>query len=349
MLGLEVITGSQKAEEEPVTSVQLVQTDEDQVFYDILPDSSDVGLNRRPTPRKRSDQSLPYVMTGVLLDTSRRVGQIFHTFDIVTGRVGRTVEPIISPLINNPVVRPFKNRFDGLVRRGEGQVDHWKQLGMDEDTQGRELIETITFSTIDTSIDYVAQQPEVYELATSKTKSFASVILDYIRSIFVSLDIILLGIIAKVFRLSYLMRPETPSDEIRKGATSSVFGSNELFESTELPNIEDTQIGSYTGFINRISALFIDLFIVGIMLNIGIWFIRTSAVLLNIYLTDLNLFDLDLSTPLIISIIGAAMFAIYNTLLWTLFGSTFGQALLGIRVLTKDGALPGNHSTTTTP
>jgi uncharacterized RDD family membrane protein YckC len=242
-------------------------------------------------------------------------------------------------LINNPIVKPFKNGFDGLVRRGEGRVDHWKQLGMDEDTQGRELIETITFSTIDTSIDYVAQQPEVYELATSRTKSFASVILDYLRGILVSLDIILLGIFAKVFRLSYLMKPEPPSEEIRKGATWSILASDEILDSGE--HQDNTYFGYFAGFINRISAKFLDLFIVGIMLNIGIWFIRNSAVLLNAFRTDINFFDLDLTQPIIISIIGAAMFAFYNALLWTLFGSTFGQALLGIRVLTKDGSLPG--------
>jgi uncharacterized RDD family membrane protein YckC len=38
--------------------------------------------------------------------------------------------------------------------------------------------------------------------------------------------------------------------------------------------------------------------------------------------------------------IAVVFYWLYNTLLWTLFGRTFGQALLGIRVLTRKGDLP---------
>ena len=341
MLGLEVITGSQKTQDQPDPAIQVVKTDDERVFYDVLPDSDDVGLKSRRYRVRQSDQALPHIMTGVLIDASQRVSRVIHTFDFVTGRVGRAVEPVISPFINNPLVRPFRRGFDGLVTRGEGQVNRWKQLGMDEDKEGRELIQTITISTLDTSIDYVAQQPEVLDLATTKTKSLAAVLLEYLRSFIVTMDIILLGAISNILRLPSLSIPVPPTEGIRKGASWSIREQEEDISEPYETNLEHTHIGFYAGTINRIAALFIDLFIVGISLNISLWFLSTSADLLGLYVSDISLFDINLSKVLSVSIIGASFFAIYNTLLWALFGNTVGQALLGIRVLIHTGELPG--------
>ena len=68
---------------------------------------------------------------------------------------------------------------------------------------------------------------------------------------------------------------------------------------------------------------------------------NVSAQLLGIDLAQISFLQHDLARILTRSFIAGAYFIIYHTLMWTLFGTTLGQALLGIRVLTNKGDLPG--------
>jgi len=123
MLGRDILSGDQDNLEESKLIVQVQTTEEESVFYDELPDSDELGMAYRKPKVDRSDQNLPYVMTGLMVDTTNRIGKALYTFDRITGHLGRAVEPLVYPFINNPVVRPFKLRFDRLVDRGEGSID----------------------------------------------------------------------------------------------------------------------------------------------------------------------------------------------------------------------------------
>jgi uncharacterized RDD family membrane protein YckC len=229
----------------------------------------------------------------------------------------------------------MRNRFDRLVERGEDKVTAWKHLGQSEASQGRRLIETITISTVDTSIDYVAQQPEVIELVTSKTRSLASVLVEYLRSIFISVDLVLNGLFRILLRQPVPGKQEPPPMVIREGATTKYLGVEE-----EDIDLEKTHIGYYSGFFSRISALVIDLFILGVTLTIGIWFVNISAQLLGIDFTQMRFLQSDRDKILTGSLTAVVYFVSYHTLFWTLFGNTLAQALLGIRVLTNQGEPP---------
>jgi hypothetical protein len=137
------------------------------------------------------------------------------------------------------------------------------------------MIETIALSTIDTSVDYIAEQPQVIQLATSKTRSVGSMVLEYLRSIFVSMDVLVHGLFRRITKMKRT-QPIPPTNEIRQGATLRFLG----FVDDDI-DLESTHIGYYAGFFTRISAFMIDLFFLGLALNIGLWFITTSAQLLS--------------------------------------------------------------------
>ena len=334
VLGIDMITGRLGQPEEPEGTPAADPISDEQVFYDELPEEATIQVYRAQ-PQRDSDD-LPLVLTGLLVDTSYRIGRATNAVEKASGRVGRAVTPFISPLINNRATRPFWNGFDRLVARGEAQVDEWRRLGQKETDQGQELIQTIAISTVDDTIDYVAQQPEVFELVTSKTTSVASLIIEYLRSIFVSLDLLLVGTSRRIFRLSPYVIQEVPSEKIRKGATWSILQSGE----PEI-DLENNHIGYYAGIIGHIAALVIDLLILGIVLTITGWFINVSTAMLGIDLSDFTILHIDLSRLLTASIIAIVVPALYNTLFWVLFGSTIGQMVIGLRVLTTKGDLPG--------
>lgn len=333
VLGLDILSGKYLPPEQTEPTAPVDQTNGDQIFYEVLPESEDIPGTKLTIPTAaQKDEELTYILTGLLVDTSNRIGQTTRSINSASGRLSRTVVPWISPFLNNPATRPFRKGFDHLVDRGENQVERWRRIGQDEAKQGFDLMENLTISTIDTSVDYIVQQPPVVRLATSKTRSIGSMILEYLRAIFVSLDVFGHGLFRRILRLPQVA-PIQPTDAVRKGATLRFLGVEK--------DTEGTYIGYNAGFFNRISALVIDLFILGITLQIGLWFIITSAQFLRIELQTITVFGYQLSNFLTFSIIAVACFWIYNTLSWTLFGNTVGQALLGIRVLTTGGEIPG--------
>jgi uncharacterized RDD family membrane protein YckC len=337
ILGLDIVSGILGSQTKPEPPPKTRQMDEEQVFYDVLPEIIDMhGVPISSHQPKRSEEGLPYILAGFYVASSNRLGRVTHTIDKATERAWRVTTPLFSPLINSWIAKPFREGFERLVDRGETQVDEWRQLGQEEAYQGRELIQKVTISTVDTSIDYVAQQPVVIQLATSKTSSLLSIVMEYLRSIIVSLDLAIIRLFTRILRRPTRIDPVVPPLEIRQGATLKVFETDEVDV-----DLENTHIGYYAGLASRIVALAIDLFIVAISLTIGGWFIRSSALLLGIDLGQIQISQVYLSDLITQSIIAVTTFWIYQTLFWTLFGNTLGQILLGIRVLTNKGDLAG--------
>jgi uncharacterized RDD family membrane protein YckC len=157
--------------------------------------------------------------------------------------------------------------------------------------------------------------------------------MEYLRSIFVSVDFVLSGYTRK---LLHRPAPESPPMEIREGATTKILG---IFE--QGVDLEHTHIGNYCGFFSRISALVIDLFILGVTLTIIVWFIDIAAQFLQIDLSGINSYIQNLPKGLVRSFVTWNYFVLYQTLFWVLFGNTPGQAFIGIRVLTRKGEPPG--------
>ena len=114
---------------------------------------------------------------------------------------------------------------------------------------------------------------------------------------------------------------------------------NPKLDQTSLP---PSQLGYYAGFFTRLTAFFVDVFIVGASSVVGSWFIKVISGMLQFqtifsripilkeYYT--RIVDSPLDRLLIfLFVIG------YFVFFWAIVGQTPGKALLGIRVIPVQG------------
>jgi hypothetical protein len=110
-------------------------------------------------------QSAPrQVLVGFALDTQSRLSRtaraILRRGDQMTGGAGRALDPVFSRAFS-----PVRGPFERLVERGQAQVDHWRELGRAEEAHSRVLAQDTAEQLIDTTVDTVASDPRVREIA----------------------------------------------------------------------------------------------------------------------------------------------------------------------------------------
>jgi uncharacterized RDD family membrane protein YckC len=169
--------------------------------------------------------------------------------------------------------------------------------------------------------------------------------MQYLRSIFVSLDTVIEGRLRSLLNLKPRRQLPPPSKEIRTGAILR------FLDSDDAPiDLEKTHIGDYAGLATRGTALLIDLLILSIGVTFSFWFMNISIEMLGINLNSIFLFmsqeRIDQIGEGLLRVLTQSTFAIlafnfYYTLFWVLFGQSIGAMIMGFRVIRADGSLPG--------
>jgi len=105
-------------------------------------------------------------------------------------------------------------------------------------------------------------------------------------------------------------------------------------------------VGQYAGFVSRLVAFFIDVFIISMILITISWFISTS---IKLFQLNSLVHSFSKSFPIIITIeeilfnpITASLFSLliifsYNIFFWTFSGSSPGKSIMGIRIVPLNG------------
>lgn len=286
---------------------------------------------------------LQYILGGMAVDIAGRLGRITNRAGRVVLRSSQIADRVVSPAARSRLMGPFNRRFDRLVERGEHQLDTWRELGRHESEEGADLLGAVVLSSVNNSVEYVSQQPEVLELATMKGASFGQRILTFVRRTFVTIDTVIEGIARRILRMTPRYMLDPPDDDLRESAGRS------RFEPDQAVELVGTHTGYYAGIASRITAKVIDLLLVSISFNITAWFIRTSIEFMGI--NPSTVFSLpfgssvagglDLNQLVAVSTLSFTFFVLYHTLLWALFGQTIGTAIMGLRVISVKGELPG--------
>jgi uncharacterized RDD family membrane protein YckC len=105
--------------------------------------------------------------------------------------------------------------------------------------------------------------------------------------------------------------------------------------------LETTLSGKPAGFFTRFEAFVIDLVILSIVQLVGSAFIQTIIKFFRLtgLVTSLQTYLENSTVDLVVGSAVMALFVIaYFTFFWTLVGFTPGKALLGLKVVRKDGA-----------
>jgi hypothetical protein len=117
------------------------------------------------TLRHEAESAPRQVLVGFALDTQSRLSRtaraILRRGDQVTGGVGRALDPVFSSTALSPVRGPFAS----LVERGQAQVNYWRALGRAEEAHSRALAQDTAEQLIDITVDTVASDPRVREIA----------------------------------------------------------------------------------------------------------------------------------------------------------------------------------------
>ena len=304
-----------------------------------------------PTPaasarvRSQADVDLQNTLVGLLIASAQGVDGVTRRLDRMTRLAGRMIDPLVSPVVGSRAFRPIRQSWDGMVARGQEEVETWKQLGEQETARGQELLQNVTMSTVNASIDYITVQPEVTDLVTHQTTTITSELLSVFRGLLFNLDFILEGLLRRVLHMTPRREIPGPSREIReRGVTGFI-------QFQEKPNIDTpgTWAGYYAGIASRITSLAIDLTLLAVVMAFVAFFTAQVMDFMRAGLTMLaNFLSLSLPTSsgdpvrqfLASSVLYYSVFVLYHTIAWCITGATIGDAVAGLRVVTLGAELP---------
>ena len=298
-----------------------------------------------PRVRSQADIDVQNTLVGLLIASAQGVDGVTRRLDRVTRLASRMVDPLVSPVVGSRVFRPIRRSWEGMVSRGQEEVDNWKQIGEDETARGQELLQNVTMSTVNASIDYITVQPEVTDLVTHQTTTITTELLTLFRELLFNLDFILEGLLRRLFRMTPRREIPGPSREIRERGVSG------FIQFQEKPNIDapGSWAGYYAGIASRTTSLAIDLTILAVVMAFVAFFAQQvmnfmraglSLLPINLPLEQLTFSEDPVGKFLVSSILYYSVFVIYHTLAWCITGATIGDAVAGIRVVTSWAEVP---------
>ena len=187
--------------------------DADESLPETLP-APLVGL-----PRKGSSSDGRFALIGLIFEGEEKLDDALDAARRAGIRAYQVLDPLGRPIRRIVASGPIQNGKDQLTKRGQSAVDRWISRGREEATYSRELSQKAATSTVDQSIHYMAENEAITELIQTQGVSLAEQILELIRSISVSADYYVEGLVRYIFRQRprYLLPP--PSQEVQEQAT----------------------------------------------------------------------------------------------------------------------------------
>lgn len=263
-----------------------------------------------------------HALIGMLFDTGERAAR---RGGAALALAGRATRPAGRWAGRSRLLAPARRRYEALVERGEAQMERWVERGRAEEVRSQALLETALIQTVHTSMDQVVENPKVQELVEEQSVSLAQEVAEELRERVVSLDMLVERLVGRVLR-----RPPR-----RTQAPLVVL---------PLP-VEDTAgaarslAGQPAGIVSRLVAFLIDIVVVSVTFVVTGWLLDAVQ---SVMLAFIVLSRIPISVPEFtyggLHLSGTALFWVgYLVLFWTVSGKTVGKAILGLRVVTRDG------------
>lgn len=189
-----------------------------------LPASSELervsgdGFGAYHADNEKASDLVRYAMVGMIFDAQERLGTGIRIVGQLASAAGRQAGPLLKPVQRSKLLAPARSRFNRLVARGEQEVDRWVEVGRQEDDYGRDLAETAFYGFVDNWIHYFAEAPEVVDLVTAQSMSFAGEVVEEVRERTVSADNFLEGVVRTLLRRPSRSELSPPSPAVRSQA-----------------------------------------------------------------------------------------------------------------------------------
>ncbi len=95
---------------------------------------------------------------------------------------------VLGPLAHSRFFNPLRRQYDDFLARGETELERWIALGRQEELHSRDLSRLATKRTVDESIEYLAQNPQVEQLVETQSTGLANEVVEEVRERTVSAD-----------------------------------------------------------------------------------------------------------------------------------------------------------------
>ena len=130
------------------------------------------------TPIESESDHLRYAAIGAVSRTSEAFGQGISGFGRLTNRTFGFFSRAISPLTESRMMGPFRRRYQRYIDRGEKVVGGWITAGRREEYLGRQLAQDTIIESIEETLDYLAESPEMDELIQQESVDLVEEVFD---------------------------------------------------------------------------------------------------------------------------------------------------------------------------
>lgn len=159
-----------------------------------------------------------YALVGLIFAIRQELLDGANRLDSLQRRIARRL-PVVDPAHRgNFVTRGLYTRLDELARRGEQEVNKLIEIGRLEGDISRNLVDVAVYNTVDDSLEYLAENPEVKELVQTQSTGLAGEFIEEIRERTVSADNFVEGVVRYILRRPARLDLPPPPPEVRKRA-----------------------------------------------------------------------------------------------------------------------------------
>lgn len=314
LLGWDVMMTALQAEDADLAGEESTQSEEP---ADVSPTGA---------PDGEADARARQALIGLVFDTGERA---VRSGGSAVGVAARTTRALTGPAARwagrSRLLAPARRRYESLVERGESELERWVERGRAEEARSRALLQTALIQTVDTSMDYVIDNPKVQELVAEQSTSVAQEVVEELRERAVSMDLLVERLVGWVLRRPH-RRTQAPV-VIVAGPVEEAGGAAQSLA------------GQPAGYVSRLIAFVIDVIVITVAFVATGWLLDAVRTVLGAGMVlSRTLGSIPEITYGGLLVSGTTLFWMgYLILFWTVSGKTPGKAILGLRVVTRDG------------
>lgn len=112
---------------------------------------------------KSADKVARYALLGLVFDAQVRLEQGVTTLYRAEQTVSRSAGRVLRPLGNSKLLSPLRRRYENVTHWSQNRISQWLEIGQNEERYSRDLAQTTVNQLLETSLDYVGENPKIQE------------------------------------------------------------------------------------------------------------------------------------------------------------------------------------------
>jgi hypothetical protein len=170
------------------------------------------AILNQETPIETDVDRIRYAAIGALAKSSDGMRRQLSALGRVTNRTFGRVTRTLDPLSSSRLLSPLRRRYQRYIDQGEKVVSEWVVAGRREEYFSRKLAKEVTIDSIEETLDYLAESPEMDELVQQQSGDLVEDIFDDMQKSTSGTRVILVDWFSSAVLRRPKRRPNTTSD-----------------------------------------------------------------------------------------------------------------------------------------